>query len=112
MFPEKKFEDLNVGDSIFIANPAALLGWRFVCHIPQGVAELWVVEYFRESYISKKGIKPSTNPMKDWEPGVGIIVAATTAMFDEERLNLLLKAAREDFRLFLSEQVRPKKAVK
>lgn len=70
------------------------------------------MSHFKKSCISTEGKTPQNIPMQGWQVGIGIIVTTTTAMFDEERLNLLLKAAREDFRLFLSEQVRPKKAVK
>lgn len=109
MLSKKEFEDLQVGDAVFITNAAALLGWRFVCHIPQDVAEVWMTEHFRESYMSKEGNNPSTSPMKDWKVGTGVIVASLTAMPDEEKLNLLLKAASEDFRLYLSAKTRIKK---
>src|SRR4030042_5417903 len=91
----KSFENLKVGDSIYTH---FLLNWRFVCQIPQDVAETWLTQHFKNSFIARDGSTPSNGPMKEWEKGVGIIVGAPTVLPGEEKLNLLHKLDKDDIR--------------
>ena len=101
--PTKPLAELNPGDSFY---GYLLYGWQLVATLPSDVAETWVTQHFLETPISNRGITPSTNPVRDWERLVGIVAGTLPDLPGTEHVLVLQKHGPEDFRLFLSKDVR------
>lgn len=90
--------ELEIGDSILDGDTSQ---WNHVTVVPQIVADTWAC-LFRGSHISKKS-KVGESPMKDWQNGLGIIVATEFDLTSGgEKLIMLRKAMDNGFGLFRS----------
>lgn len=95
--------ELAVGDSIVDLDMSQ---WNHITAVPQEVADIWA-SLFSDTYLSGKS-KVGESPMKDWQKGLGIIVAIELdALQMGERLIMLKKAQGNGFGLLRSVGTRP-----
>lgn len=98
-----QLSELAVGDSIVDLDMSQ---WNHITAVPQVVADTWAC-LFSGTYLSGKS-KVGESPMKDWQKGLGIIVATELdALQRGERLIMLRKAQGNGFGLFRSVDTRP-----
>jgi hypothetical protein len=96
--PGTKLVDIKIGDSI--SDPEMLFcGWRFICEVPSVAVAGWVEEFFSKSKFTIRSRTPFDGPFKEWERGMGIVVATSITSFRDEQLIALFKIDKEIFHL-------------
>lgn len=97
---------LNRGDSI--VRPS-VNEWDTIVHgVPQEVAETWIIRFDDPPPNFSLHAAVPGGPIKDWEDGIGIVVEATILFPEcEEKIVVLVKKGKEDFRLLRSKNARP-----